>query len=92
MAALLPEPARYRFTPRLAFASDPSGVREASVAIRNFLAAQGVPDGELFGYELCVAEASNNAIEYCRGPCRAGRAGPVSGGDLLTPSRRSRSA
>jgi serine phosphatase RsbU (regulator of sigma subunit)/anti-sigma regulatory factor (Ser/Thr protein kinase) len=40
------------------------------VAIRNFLAEQGVTEKELFSYELCIAEASNNAVEYAEGPCR----------------------
>jgi anti-sigma regulatory factor (Ser/Thr protein kinase) len=44
--------------------------RAVSVAIRNFLAEQGVPEKELFSYELCIAEASNNAVEYARGPSR----------------------
>jgi len=40
------------------------------VAIRNFLAEQGVGEKELFSYELCIAEASNNAVEYAEGPSR----------------------
>jgi anti-sigma regulatory factor (Ser/Thr protein kinase) len=63
MAAHTPEPAR-PVSLRLPFAPEPSGARAVSVAIRNFLAEQGVHGPELFAYELCVAEASNNAIEY----------------------------
>jgi serine phosphatase RsbU (regulator of sigma subunit)/anti-sigma regulatory factor (Ser/Thr protein kinase) len=61
------EPARPA-TLRLAFAPDPASARAVSVAVRNFLGEQGVSEKELFTYELCVAEASNNAIEYARGP------------------------
>jgi len=55
---------------RLAFAPNLASAREVSVAIRNFLAEQGVAEKELFSYELCIAEASNNAVEYAEGPCR----------------------
>jgi serine/threonine-protein kinase RsbW len=48
------------------------GARETSAAVRGFLSGQGVPDGELFSYELCVAEACYNAIEYATMPeCEA---------------------
>lgn len=57
-------------TLRLAFAPDATSVRAVSAAIRSFLAEQGVPEKELFSYELCIAEASNNAIEYAEGPAR----------------------
>ena len=63
------EPARPA-TLRLAFAPDLASAREVSVAIRNFLAEQGVGEKELFSYELCIAEASNNAVEYAEGPSR----------------------
>src|SRR5580698_3074663 len=55
---------------RMAFAPDHAAAREVSMAIRNFLAEQGVAEKELFSYELCIAEASNNAIEYAEGPSR----------------------
>jgi anti-sigma regulatory factor (Ser/Thr protein kinase) len=61
------EPARPA-TLRLAFAPDLASARAVSVAVRNFLAEQGVSEKELFTYELCIAEASNNAIEYARAP------------------------
>lgn len=57
-------------TLRLAFAPDPASVRAVSATIRSFLAEQGVPEKELFSYELCIAEASNNAIEYTDGAAR----------------------
>jgi len=63
------EPARPA-TLRLAFAPDLASARAVSVAVRNFLAEQGVSEKELFTYELCIAEASNNAIEYAKGPNR----------------------
>jgi serine phosphatase RsbU (regulator of sigma subunit)/anti-sigma regulatory factor (Ser/Thr protein kinase) len=69
MAASSLEPARPAAL-RLAFAPNLASAREVSVAIRNFLAEQGVSEKELFSYELCIAEASNNAVEYAEGPCR----------------------
>jgi serine phosphatase RsbU (regulator of sigma subunit)/anti-sigma regulatory factor (Ser/Thr protein kinase) len=54
-------------TLRLAFAPNPSSARTAAQAIRSFLAEQGVPEKELFSYELCIAEACNNAIKYAEG-------------------------
>ena len=69
MAAPSLEPARPA-TLRLAFAPDIASAREVAIAIRNFLAEQGVAEKELFSYELCIAEASNNAVEYAEGPCR----------------------
>jgi len=63
MPVSLPKPARPA-TLRLSFAPAPASAREAARAIRSFLAEQGVPAKELFAYELCIAEASNNAIEY----------------------------
>jgi serine phosphatase RsbU (regulator of sigma subunit)/anti-sigma regulatory factor (Ser/Thr protein kinase) len=69
MAAPSLEPARPA-TLRLAFSPDIASAREVAVAIRTFLAEQGVSEKELFSYELCIAEASNNAVEYAEGPCR----------------------
>jgi serine phosphatase RsbU (regulator of sigma subunit)/anti-sigma regulatory factor (Ser/Thr protein kinase) len=57
-------------TLRLAFAPDAPSARAVAEAIRAFLAEQGVPEKELFSYELCIAEASNNAIKYAVGPAR----------------------
>jgi len=57
-------------TLRLAFAPNAASSRAVAEAIRVFLAEQGVPEKELFSYELCIAEASNNAIEYAIGPGR----------------------
>jgi anti-sigma regulatory factor (Ser/Thr protein kinase) len=69
---------------RLAFAPNLASAREASVAIRSFLARQGVAEKELFSYELCVAEASNNAVEYAEGPSRNLK--PIAEA-LLTPTQ-----
>ena len=55
---------------RVAFSPDFASAREASGAIRGFLAEQGVPAKEIFSYELCVTEACYNAVEYAEGPCR----------------------
>jgi len=57
-------------TLRIAFEANFASARAASAAIRAFLAEHGVPDKELFPYELCIAEASNNAIQYSEGPSR----------------------
>ena len=83
MAAPSLEPARPA-TLRLSFAPDLAAAREVSVAIRNFLAEQGVAEKELFSYELCIAEASNNAVEYAEGPFRKLR--PIAEA-LFTPSQ-----
>jgi serine phosphatase RsbU (regulator of sigma subunit)/anti-sigma regulatory factor (Ser/Thr protein kinase) len=56
---------------RLPFAPDPQSVRTAAETIRKFLAEQGVPEKELFPFELCIVEAGNNAIEYAEGRSRA---------------------
>lgn len=53
---------------RLEFGINFEAARETSAAIREFLSGQGVPDGELFSYELCVAEACYNAVEYATYP------------------------
>lgn len=57
-------------TLRLAFAPDFVSARDVSGAIRGFLAEQGLPEKELFSYELCVTEACINAIEYAAGEAR----------------------
>lgn len=77
------QPARST-TLRLAFAPDVGSARAVAEAIRGFLAEQGVPDKELFSYELCIAEASNNAIKYAVGAARALQ--PVAEA-LFTPDR-----
>ncbi len=83
MSAPSIQPARPT-TLRLAFAPDAASARAVSEAIRAFLAEQGVPEKELFSYELCVAEASNNAIKYAIGPSRTLQ--PVAEA-LFTPDR-----
>ncbi|HWA10529.1 MAG TPA: SpoIIE family protein phosphatase [Opitutaceae bacterium] len=60
-------------TLRLAFAPDLASARAVALAIRAFLKDQGVPEPELFAYELCLAEAANNAVEYATGPQRSQR-------------------
>jgi serine phosphatase RsbU (regulator of sigma subunit)/anti-sigma regulatory factor (Ser/Thr protein kinase) len=57
-------------TLRLVFAPDFASAREVSSRIRGFLAENGMPARELFSYELCVAEACYNAIEYAQGAAR----------------------
>src|SRR5438128_11850064 len=46
---------------------DLAAVREAALAARSFLAAQGVADNDLAACELALVEACNNAILYARG-------------------------
>jgi serine phosphatase RsbU (regulator of sigma subunit)/anti-sigma regulatory factor (Ser/Thr protein kinase) len=55
---------------RMAFSSDHAAAREVSIAVRGFLAEQGMPEKELFSYELCIAEACYNAIEYAKDGAR----------------------
>ncbi len=83
MAAPLLEPARPA-TLRLAFAPDLASARAVSIAIRTFLAEQGVAEKELFSYELCISEASNNAVEYAEGYAKSLK--PVAEA-LFTPSQ-----
>src|SRR5438067_2744594 len=66
MPASLLQPARPA-TVRLAFAPNAAAVRAVSIAIRSFLAEQGLSDKELFSYELCIAEAGTNAFTYAQG-------------------------
>lgn len=58
---------------RLEFGVDFESARATSAAVRIFLAGQGVPNGELFSYELCMAEACYNAIEYAENPATKSR-------------------
>jgi anti-sigma regulatory factor (Ser/Thr protein kinase) len=64
----LADPPHVSVSLRLEFGADFESARETSAAVRRFLAEQGVPDRELFSYELCVAEACYNAIEYSEDP------------------------
>jgi serine phosphatase RsbU (regulator of sigma subunit)/anti-sigma regulatory factor (Ser/Thr protein kinase) len=52
---------------RITFDSDLAAAREVSVALHGFLADHGMPEKEIFSYELCMAEACYNAIEYASG-------------------------
>jgi serine phosphatase RsbU (regulator of sigma subunit)/anti-sigma regulatory factor (Ser/Thr protein kinase) len=60
-------------TLRVAFEPSIEAAREASVAVRSFLAEQGMPEKEIFSYELCIAEACYNAIEYADTAVRSGK-------------------
>src|SRR5437763_11434271 len=59
---------------RVAFHCDLAEAREAARALRDFLAAQRLDEARLFACELCLAEASNNAVEYVD---QAGREKPI---------------
>jgi len=58
---------------RISFESDLESAREVSVAVRCFLAEQGMPEKEIFSYELCIAEACYNAVEYVEPEAKGGR-------------------
>lgn len=69
-------------TLRLEFSPVPTAARSVSIAARDFLEENGVEARDLFPFELCVSEATNNSIEYSQGPARFIR--PVAE-ILLTP-------
>jgi serine phosphatase RsbU (regulator of sigma subunit)/anti-sigma regulatory factor (Ser/Thr protein kinase) len=52
---------------RITFDSDLTAAREVSVAVHEFLSDHGMPEKEIFSYELCIAEACYNAVEYASG-------------------------
>jgi serine phosphatase RsbU (regulator of sigma subunit)/anti-sigma regulatory factor (Ser/Thr protein kinase) len=52
---------------RITFDSDLAAAREVSVAVHEFLSDHGMPEKEIFSYELCIAEACYNAVEYAHG-------------------------
>jgi serine phosphatase RsbU (regulator of sigma subunit)/anti-sigma regulatory factor (Ser/Thr protein kinase) len=41
------------------------GVREAAIQARSWLAGAGVPEKDLFAWELLLCEAGNNVAEHC---------------------------
>lgn len=49
---------------RLALRCDISEVRQAAVAVRQFLAEQGCSEDDVLDCELALVEACNNAIKY----------------------------
>lgn len=51
---------------RVAFACELSEARIATRILRAFLQEQGLDESELFNFELCLAEACNNAVQYAR--------------------------
>ncbi len=77
------EPARPA-TLRLAFPPNLESAREVAKAIRKFLADQGLSEKELFPLEMCMAEASSNAVEYAQGTSKALK--PIAE-VLVTPSQ-----
>lgn len=54
----------HRTSLRLEMACDLSAVRAATLAVRDWLAGKGLPEMELGGWELALAEAANNAVKY----------------------------
>ncbi len=52
---------------RITFDPDLAAARAVSVAVHDFLSDHGMPEKEIFSYELCIAEACYNAVEYAHG-------------------------
>ncbi|MBU6399063.1 MAG: SpoIIE family protein phosphatase [Verrucomicrobia bacterium] len=63
MTASFPKTAR-AVTFELALECNLDAVRSAVVAVRQFLAEQGLPEDELTACEIALVEACNNAIQY----------------------------
>src|SRR5580693_8265066 len=57
-------------TLRRTLACDLAGVRAAVQIVRGFLVEQGWGEGDLMSFDLALAEACNNAIEYATGTGR----------------------
>jgi serine phosphatase RsbU (regulator of sigma subunit)/anti-sigma regulatory factor (Ser/Thr protein kinase) len=49
---------------RVKFRCDLAEAREATRGVRSFLAGHGLDESEQFSCELCLTEASNNAVQY----------------------------
>jgi len=56
-----------RVSLRLEMACDLSAVRAATLTVRDWLAKKGLPELDLGGWELVLAEAANNAVKYVEG-------------------------
>lgn len=52
---------------RITFSCDLSAAREATKAAKAFLEKQSLPEVELNGWELVIAEAANNAVNHSSG-------------------------
>ncbi len=63
-------PAERGISNRVVFRCDLSEARVATRILRSFLAEQGLDETELFNFELCLAEACNNAVQYATGAAR----------------------
>src|SRR5882672_687182 len=57
-------PAERGVSNRVAFRCDLAEARSATRVLCAFLAEQGLDESELFNFELCLAEACNNAVQY----------------------------
>ena len=57
-------PAERGVSNRVVFKCDLAAARTATRILRNFLAEQGLDESELYQFELCLAEACNNAVQY----------------------------
>ena len=49
---------------RVEFACSLNAARAAGIEVRHFLAAEGLSEPELEGWELAIVEAANNAVKY----------------------------
>jgi serine phosphatase RsbU (regulator of sigma subunit)/anti-sigma regulatory factor (Ser/Thr protein kinase) len=57
-------PAERGISHRVIFRCDLAEARTATRLLCAFLAEQGLDESELFNFELCIAEACNNAVQY----------------------------
>ncbi len=67
-AALPAAPPELEFAPSLELLVPSSIVaaRHAAGDVRAFLAQHGLDEAEQFAWELCIAEAAKNAVQYAR--------------------------
>ena len=61
-------------TSRIVFPCNLKDARSCARALRDFLAAEGLAEDELFVFELCLVEACNNAVQNAQA---AGQKQPV---------------
>jgi serine phosphatase RsbU (regulator of sigma subunit)/anti-sigma regulatory factor (Ser/Thr protein kinase) len=76
-------PAEHGVAHRVVFRCDLAEARTATRMLCAFLAEQGLDDSELFNFELCLAEACNNAVQYAS---PAGRALSITAEALCNPA------
>ena len=80
---MTPPPASSGRAFTLVVSCDAAAIRSACVEIRAFLAETGLPDAELDPWELVLAEAGNNAVNYVTGDAQSQ---PVRFDIVVTPT------